>query len=108
MTNRLQYLEQLHEASPQDAFVLFALAKEYEGNRDDAQALSFYLRLKEVDPAYVGLYYHLGKLYERADDLPNAIETYKQGIEASKLAGDRHAMSELQGALMNLTDLDEL
>jgi len=104
MTNRLQYLTNLLESSPNDSFVCFALAKEYEGLGDDAQALSFYLRLQEADPGYVGTYYHLGKLYERQQDLQNAVLTYKQGIEISRKAGDRHAMSELQAALLNLED----
>ncbi|MFN0173245.1 MAG: tetratricopeptide repeat protein [Saprospiraceae bacterium] len=101
---RLQYLHKLLESTPKDSFVLFALAKEHESAGDDIQSLSFYLRLKESDPAYIGTYYHLGKLYERQEDFQNAILIYKQGIEISRNAGDRHAMSELQGALLNLED----
>lgn len=103
-TNRLQYLQKLLDASPNDSFVLFAIAKEHESAGDDIQSLSFYLRLKEADAAYTGTYYHLGKLYERREDFQNAILTYKQGIEICRKAGDRHAMSELQGALLNLED----
>ena len=101
---RLQYLNQLLEASPQDSFLLFALAKEYESMGDDTQSLSFYLRLKATDPTYIGTYYHLGKLYEQKEDFQNAILSYKQGIEISRQAGDRHALSELQEALLNLED----
>jgi tetratricopeptide (TPR) repeat protein len=104
MTNRLQYLCNLLESSPNDAFVLFAIAKEHESAGDNVQALAFYLRLNETAPNYVGTYYHLGKLYEQQEDFNNAILTYKQGIEISRQAGDRHAMSELQGALLNLED----
>ncbi|MBK6994075.1 MAG: tetratricopeptide repeat protein [Lewinellaceae bacterium] len=101
---RLQYLNKLLEATPKDSFVLFALAKEHESAGDDMQSLSFYLRLKGNDPAYIGMYYHLGKLYERLEDFQNAILTYKQGIEISRNARDLHAMSELQSALLNLED----
>lgn len=104
MIDRRQYLHQLLEASPKDSFLLFALAKEYENAGDDAQATALYLQLKASDPVYVGLYYHLGKLYERQHDFQNAISTYKQGIEISRSLQDRHAMSELQGALLNLED----
>ncbi len=103
-TTRQQYLIKLLEATPNDAFLLFALAKELESAGDDMQSLSFYLRLIETEPTYVGTYYHLGKLYERLEDFQNAILTYKQGIEISKNAGDRHSMSELQAALLNLED----
>ncbi len=104
MSQRLQQLTQLLESAPNDAFVLFAVAKEHEGLHNDAEALAFYLRLLETDPGYVGLYYHLGKLYEKQQTFDQAIQTYKQGIEISKKAGDRHAMSELNGALLNLED----
>ncbi len=107
MTDRFQYLQQLLAASPEDSFVLFALAKECEGRDEGPKALEFYLRLQEADPNYVGLYYHLGKLYEKMEDHPKAAQTYKQGIEVSKKAGDRHAASELAGALLNLEDPDE-
>ena len=107
MTNRFQYLQKLLEAAPNDSFVLFAIAKEHEGQGDTAKALEFYHRLQNVDPNYVGLYYHLGKLFERLEDDTNAIQTYKQGIEISRKAGDLHAASELVGALLNLEDTDE-
>lgn len=102
MSPRLQYLLQLLETSPKDAFVLFAIAKEYENTGDEAQALTYYLRLRETEEGYVGLYYHLGKLYERRSEAENARAAYQQGIEISKKAGDRHALSELQAALLNL------
>jgi tetratricopeptide (TPR) repeat protein len=102
MSQRLQYLLQLLESGSTDAFVLFAIAKEYENAGDDAQALAYYVRLMETDSGYVGLYYHLGKLYEKLSDTKNAREIYQKGIETSKMAGDRHALSELQGALLNL------
>lgn len=102
MSQRLPYLLQLLDSSPNDTFVLFALAKEYENAGDQAQALSYYLRLKETDAGYIGLYYHLGKLYESLSETENARSTYQMGIEICKQTGDRHALSELQAALLNL------
>ncbi|MEY3195591.1 MAG: hypothetical protein RIQ78_1688 [Bacteroidota bacterium] len=107
MINRFEYLQQLSEVSPEDPFLLFALAKECEKLQKPLEALEYYLRLKAENPDYVGLYYHLGKCYENQKDEPLAIETYKKGIEISKKAGDKHAASELAGALLNLVDPDE-
>jgi len=104
MSQRLIYLIQLHESTPTDSFVLFALAKEYEKSGDTTQALDFYQKLRTADPAYVGLYYHLGKLYEKQQDIPNAVTAYKQGIATARAAGDRHAESELRGALLEWED----
>lgn len=107
MSKRLPYLLQLLESSPADSFVLFALAKEYENAGDATNALEYYQKLRAADPAYVGLYYHLGKLFEQMQDAGNAIATYKQGIETARKASDFHALSELQGALLNLEDPEE-
>ena len=104
MSQRLNYLTQLNESSPDDSFVLFALAKEYEKTGDSDQALVFYEKLRVMDPGYVGLYYHLGKLYELKADPENAVTAYRQGIEVARSAGDRHAESELRGALLNWED----
>lgn len=107
MLKRFEYLQQLLSESPNDAFLHFAMAKELEkqGNKDEA--LNYYLKLKTLDPNYVGLYYHLGKLYESLTREEMAIQTYKQGILVSKNAGDQHAAGELAAALLNLDDPDD-
>ncbi len=107
MSQRLQRLHQLLETSPNDSFALFALAKEYEGLQDAEQALAYYLRLRALDPGYVGLYYHLGKLLEKTGQPDSALQTYRQGMEVAKQAGDMHAYSELNVARMDLDDSDE-
>ncbi|MEY4905516.1 MAG: hypothetical protein RLZZ292_3331, partial [Bacteroidota bacterium] len=63
--SRLQQLQQFLAASPDDAFILFALAKEYEKQNDVGLALSYYQILREKQADYVGTYYHLGKLQEK-------------------------------------------
>lgn len=105
--NRLTYLLQLHEESPRDAFILFALAKEYEkiGQQDDA--LKYYLTLKRAVPGYVGLYYHLGKLYEALKQPTDAIGVYREGLQVARAAGDHHAAAELNGARLQIDDDDD-
>lgn len=104
---RLEQLQQLLEASPADSFLLFAIAKEHEKLQSDTQALSYYLRLKEQDPNYVGLYYHLGKLYERQGKFQQAWAIYSEGMAVAKAAGDQHAQSELAGARLELGDEED-
>lgn len=106
-TPRLQQLLHLLTESPEDSFLTFAVAKEYEGAGDDEQARDYYLRLVENDPAYVGVYYHLGKLYERQGAIRDAFRTYRQGIDAARRAGDQHALSELAGAKLALGDEED-
>lgn len=98
MSERLEILKQYLEADPKDSFLLFAIAKEYEKMANEPVALEYYLKIKTDDPEYIGLYYHLGKLYERIDKIEDARATYLEGIELAKERRDFHAASELNGA----------
>jgi len=104
MSSRLEQLQDFLSNSPGDSFILFAIAKEHEklGNIDSA--LAHYLQIETNDPDYVGLYYHLGKLYEIQNDFSTAILTYKKGMAVAKKINDQHALSELAGAKLNLED----
>ncbi|HNE27847.1 MAG TPA: tetratricopeptide repeat protein [Saprospiraceae bacterium] len=102
MSKRLQLLLNLLETNPADSFALFATAKEYEGMGEAGQALLFYERLRQSDASYVGLYYHLGKLYERLGNPDAALDAYRAGCASARQAGDQHAYNELMGARLNL------
>lgn len=104
LPTRLERLLDFHDASPDDTFVLFALAKEYEKMGEEDKALKYFQQLLEVDVNYVGAYYHLGKLYERLEQPATAFATYKKGMELAKAAGDQLALSELAGAKLTLGD----
>jgi len=109
MSPRLQQLMALWQANPTDTFVLFAIAKEYEKVGDDTQALSWYVRLRETDPNYVGLYYHLGRLHERMGCLADALEVYRKGMQVARQVGDQHAWAELNAVRMAIDpDNDEM
>lgn len=88
--------------SPDDAFLLFALAKEFESSGEREQALQQYLLLRQKNPGYVGTYYHLGKLYEKLERKDEALEAYTAGMDEAQKAGDRHAWSELSSAKLEL------
>lgn len=104
---RLSQLLSFYKDSPNDAFILFALAKEYEGLGQNDLALKHYLELKEKQENYVGLYYHLGKLYEVFNQEKTAWDIYSKGIEIARQAGDQHALNELAGARLNLGDEED-
>lgn len=101
---RLLQLQGMLDAQPQEAFLLFAVAKEHEKLDNAAEALAHYERLREADADYVGLYYHLGKLHERAERYDQAVAVYAAGMLVAKRAGDQHALAELAGAKLELSD----
>lgn len=100
--DRLLTLLEYLEAKPEDSFLLFAVAKEYEQKDDLSKALGYFLKLKKLDPDYIGLYYHLGKLYENISEDHLAMGIYNEGIALAKKIGDFHALSELNNSRTNL------
>ncbi len=97
---RLNKIKNFLKQSPNDSFLIYALAKEHEKLGDLSTAISTYESLVESDPDYVGTYYHLGKAYELQNDFPKALEIYEKGMAIAKEIGDKHALSELAGAKM--------
>jgi tetratricopeptide (TPR) repeat protein len=104
--DRLSKLFEFLASDSNDPFVLYAIATEYNTINDTANAFSYYLKLVEDHPSYVGTYYHLGKLYEKENQKEKAIEIYKLGMLRAKEKRDMHAFSELQGAYNSAAGLD--
>lgn len=103
---RLSKLLQFLEAEPNDSFILYALATEYNAINDTKNAFHYYLKLVNEYPDYVGTYYHLGKLYEKENQKQEAISIYQKGMLMAKTKRDMHAFSELQGAYNVAAGLD--
>lgn len=99
--DRLAALLAFYKEDPDDAFTRFAIASEYLKKDNKAAALTFFEQLIQDKPAYVGTYYHLGKLLESMNRTPDAIRTYEAGIQMASELQDLHARAELQDALLN-------
>ena len=95
---RIAKLREFLQANPLDSFLQHALALEYIKLGDDGEARKIFEELLEREPAYVGSYYHLGKLFERNNEMAGAIKCYEKGMEEAKKAGENHAFGELKGA----------
>jgi tetratricopeptide (TPR) repeat protein len=103
---RLNKLLTFLAEQPDDPFILYALATEYNSLNDTEQAFYYYLKLVEEHPMYVGTYYHLGKLHQKQGNEAEAIAIFQLGMQRAREKGDRHAFSELQGALNVIADQD--
>ena len=96
--DRVARIQQMLEASPEDAFLRHALALEYIKMGKDDLARALFERILSTDPSYVGSYYHLGKLLERCNDFAGAMHWYSRGMDAAKAIADTHAYNELRAA----------
>lgn len=102
---RLEQIKLMLKETPNDAFLLFALAQETikTGSTDDA--LKIYKKLSATNPDYVGTYYHLGKLLEDKAAYAEAQKAYETGIEKAQKKGASNDLRELLQALNNLNSL---
>lgn len=101
---RIEKLLEYMKTSGKDSFLQHALALEYIKADQDEEARSLFNELLLREPTYIGSYYHLGKLLERAGDFEKAMRIYKRGMEEAKKAGDNHSYNELQGALEDVEE----
>jgi Tfp pilus assembly protein PilF len=103
-SSRIDKLMAFIAINPADAFSRHALAMEYVKLGNDTAARQELETLLEKNPGYVGSYYHLGKLFERAGDMFMAADTFRRGIVVAEQSGDRHAAGELRAALLGCED----
>ncbi len=106
-SNRVQQLREFLKQDPDDEFTNFALALEYLKTDQLQEALELFLKLKNHNPEYVGVYYHLGKLYEKLNRFDDAVQTYQNGIGIATRLREHHTSNELQQALQELQLDDE-
>jgi Tfp pilus assembly protein PilF len=99
---RIEKLKEFLSASPADSFLQHALALEYIKVGDDHSARALFEEILGREPGYVGSYYHLAKLLERAGEQEMAIRWYEKGMAEAKSSGDQHAFNELQMAYEEL------
>ena len=102
--NKITLLSQYLEETPDDPFLHFALAKEYENLNETDLAIAKYKYLMRVHESYVGTYYHAGKIFEKRSDWQQAMSCYERGIEMARKAGDKHSAAELIEAKEQLED----
>lgn len=100
--NRIDTLLDFLKDDPDDSFLIFALAKEYEKIGTKHKAMQILAELRTKDPEYVGLYYHLAALQIDLHQISDALITYDQGIVVAKKLADFHALSELHTAKLNI------
>lgn len=101
---RIEKLLEFMRAADKDSFLQHALALEYIKIGKDEEARKLFNEILLREPTYIGSYYHLGKLLERAGDTAKAIRVYERGMEEAGRAGDNHSYNELRGVLEDLEE----
>lgn len=98
--DRIAQLQKFRLESPDDPFVIYALATEYK-EEAPAEAKKLFDELLENHEGYIGTYYHAAALYSEFFDRETAEKIYQKGISIAQEKGERHALRELQNAYTN-------
>jgi len=99
-TERLQKLQEYWSADPQDPFLIYAIAQEYDNGGSIQEAETWYKKLLTGHPDYLATYYHYGKLLENNARISEALGIFETGIQKAAQANDKHAWSELKEAFL--------
>lgn len=102
--DRIKKLAHLVRRNPADSFPKFALALELLKNNKVQKALALFESVYNQDPEYLGVYYHLGKLYESIDRNRDAEKCFREGITVAKNQNEHKTLSELTEALELLNE----
>lgn len=89
-------------ANPGDSFSKFALALEFLKQDNLKRAKLLFEDIYHNDPQYVGVYYHLGKLYERLQKFEQARQMYTEGIDVAAEQHEQRTLNELTEARAQL------
>lgn len=95
--NRLEQVKQMLEESPDDPFLIYAMAMEHLETAPD-QALPYLEQLYREHPDYVGTYYQLARLYVAYERLEEAQKVYQQGLKVLKKSAESKLTRELEMA----------
>lgn len=98
----IQQLANFLKKNPADSFTKFALALELLKAEEITKAKFLFESVLKQDPGYLGVYYHLGKLYEHTDRYREAKDLYTRGMSFAKEQNNERTLSELKEALDDL------
>ncbi len=88
-------LEKLLGTPRDNALLRYSLGLEYAKAGERERALEFLREAVRRDALYSAAWKALGKLLAEMDRPADALEAYRQGIEAAKKKGDRQAEKEM-------------
>jgi tetratricopeptide (TPR) repeat protein len=100
---RLDQLLKFLEESPDDPFVLYALALEYKSTEVERSSQLFDQLLNQ-HPDYLPTYYQAALLREEINEKDKALNIYRKGMDLAAKQNDQSTHKELQAAYNQLIE----
>lgn len=107
MPSRREKIEALLAAEPNDAFLRYGLAVEYDNEGRHDESIALFESLTRDSPPHVPSFFRGAQLLVRLDRVNEARDWLRRGIEEARRQGDLHAAGEMGELLASLGVLGE-
>ena len=99
---RMRMFRAVLEIDADDLLANYGLGSVHVDLGEYEQAIPFLQKAIEVKPTHTVAYLALGRAFEALEKLPEAFETYKEGISIAAKRGDMMPLKEMQSRLAQL------
>ena len=106
--SRRAEIQKMLESEPEDLFLQYALAMEWESEGELEKSSKIHRELMSRTPPHVPSYFRVAQQLVRAGEADASREVLREGIEIARQQGDHHAAAEMSELLQSIGDLDEL
>lgn len=106
-STRLDQILKMLETHPNDPFLRYASALEYEKLEQYQEAVALLEQLVVDQPDYLPTYFKTGQIHEILGNTERSIELYLDGKRLARIQNDFKTEGELTEALMLLDVFDE-
>src|SRR6266536_1984108 len=99
---RIAMLSEILGQNPNDAFARYGLAMEYSNRGEVESALAEFGKLLAAHPDYTAGYFMAAQTLAKALRVDEAKKMLGDGIASAQRTGNGHALSEMEGMLVEL------
>jgi tetratricopeptide (TPR) repeat protein len=97
--SRLEQLEKMLAAEPNDPFLHYSIAMELAKAKRYDESLARYQKVLELDADYLAAYAQMGKLLLELGRRDEARQALAAGVERASAKGERHAQDDMEKLL---------
>ena len=101
---RLDQLLEMLKTEPDDTFLNYALALEYDKLEKQDESLRLFQKLMALEPPYVPAFFMAGQMLQRLDRTEEASTILTSGIAQAQQQGNSHAAGEMREFLAMIND----
>ncbi len=102
MATRREKIEAMLASEPDDTFLRYSLAMEYDKEERHAESLAAFEELMQATPPYVPAFFMAAQQQARLNAVDQARNFLRTGIEEARHQGDSHAAAEMSEFLQSL------